>query len=96
MRVFLSTVMLWLQLLIRAFEVQGEVYFFYKKGCEPRGSEVVLYQVKEYDFEERINFVVFTSLQGGPHNNHIAALAVALKQVATLEFILNRQISSLC
>ncbi|TYK11173.1 serine hydroxymethyltransferase 6-like isoform X2 [Cucumis melo var. makuwa] len=34
--------------------------------------------------------------RGGPHNNHIAALAVALKQVATLEFILNRQISSLC
>ncbi|KAA0038985.1 serine hydroxymethyltransferase 7-like isoform X1 [Cucumis melo var. makuwa] len=60
-----------------------------KKGCEPRGSEIVLYQgndVKEYDFEERINFAVFPSLQGGPHNNHIAALAVALKQVATPEY----------
>ena len=39
-----------------------------------------------YDFEEKINFAVFPSLQGGPHNNHIAALAIALKQVATLEY----------
>ncbi|KAK4802954.1 hypothetical protein SAY86_001157 [Trapa natans] len=39
-----------------------------------------------YDFEEKINFAVFPSTQGGPHNNHIAALAIALKQVATLEY----------
>jgi glycine hydroxymethyltransferase len=39
-----------------------------------------------YDFEERMNFAVFPSLQGGPHNNHIAALAIALKQVATPEY----------
>ncbi|KAL6177015.1 hypothetical protein ACLB2K_053647 [Fragaria x ananassa] len=39
-----------------------------------------------YDFEEKINFAVFPSLQGGPHNNHIAALAIALKQVATQEY----------
>ncbi|RWW55639.1 hypothetical protein BHE74_00037718, partial [Ensete ventricosum] len=39
-----------------------------------------------YDFEERINFAVFPSLQGGPQNNHTAALAVALKQVATPEY----------
>lgn len=39
-----------------------------------------------YDFEDRINFAVFPSLQGGPHNNHIAALAIALKQVATPEY----------
>lgn len=39
-----------------------------------------------YDFEEKINFAVCPSLQGGPHNNHIAALAIALKQVATSEF----------
>lgn len=39
-----------------------------------------------YDFEEKINFAVFPALQGGPHNNHIAALAVALKQVSTLEY----------
>lgn len=39
-----------------------------------------------YDYEEKINFSVFPSLQGGPHNNHIAALAIALKQVATPEY----------
>lgn len=39
-----------------------------------------------YDLEERINFAVHPSLQGGPHNNHIAALAIALKQVATPEY----------
>jgi glycine hydroxymethyltransferase len=40
----------------------------------------------QYDFEEKINFAVFPSLQGGPHNNHIAALTIALKQVATPEY----------
>ncbi|KAA3479392.1 serine hydroxymethyltransferase 6-like [Gossypium australe] len=40
----------------------------------------------QYDFKEKTNFVVFPSLQGGPHNNHIATLAIALKQVATLEY----------
>lgn len=39
-----------------------------------------------YDFEEKINFAVFPAMQGGPHNNHIAALAIALKQVATPEY----------
>ncbi|KAK1402187.1 Glycine hydroxymethyltransferase [Heracleum sosnowskyi] len=39
-----------------------------------------------YNFEEKINFAVFPSLQGGPHNTHIAALAIALKQVATPEY----------
>ncbi|KAJ3204708.1 Serine hydroxymethyltransferase, cytosolic [Entophlyctis luteolus] len=34
------------------------------------------------DLEERCNFAVFPSNQGGPHNNTIAAIAVALKQVA--------------
>lgn len=36
--------------------------------------------------EDRINFAVFPSIQGGPHNNTIAAVAVALKQVNTEEF----------
>lgn len=36
--------------------------------------------------EERINFAVFPSTQGGPHNNTIAAVAVALKQVVTPAF----------
>jgi glycine hydroxymethyltransferase len=48
-----------------------------KKG-EPEGSK--------YDFEDKIDFAVFPSLQGGPHNHQIAALAVALKAAASPEF----------
>ncbi|XP_071723829.1 serine hydroxymethyltransferase 6-like [Rutidosis leptorrhynchoides] len=62
---------------------------FYKKGPKPRKCGMLLNQGKEsdqYDFEEKINFAVFPSLQGGPHNNHIAALAIALKQAATPEY----------
>ena len=39
-----------------------------------------------YEYEDKIDFAVFPSLQGGPHNHQIAALAVALKSVATPEF----------
>lgn len=45
---------------------------------EPEGTE--------YDYESRVDFSVFPSLQGGPHNHQIAALAVALKHAATPEF----------
>lgn len=38
------------------------------------------------DLESRVNQAVFPSCQGGPHNNTIAGIAVALKQVATPEF----------
>ncbi|KAI8912751.1 serine hydroxymethyltransferase [Gorgonomyces haynaldii] len=41
---------------------------------------------KNSDLESKIDFAVFPSNQGGPHNNTIAAIAVALKQVATPEF----------
>jgi glycine hydroxymethyltransferase len=37
--------------------------------------------------ETRINNAVFPSCQGGPHNNTIAGVAVALKQANTPEFI---------
>jgi len=46
-------------------------------------SGIIFYK-KQY--EEKINFAVFPSLQGGPHNVSIAALAVQLKEVATPEF----------
>ncbi|CAA6668425.1 unnamed protein product [Spirodela intermedia] len=62
---------------------------FYRKGRKQRKRGISLCQADEgdqYDFEDRINFSVFPSMQGGPHNNHIAALAIALKQVATPEF----------
>lgn len=39
-----------------------------------------------YDFENNVNFAVFPSLQGGPHEHQIAAVAVALKEAATPEF----------
>lgn len=62
---------------------------FYRKGSKPKKRGTLLNQgdgSDRYDFEEKINFAVFPSLQGGPHNNHIAALAIALKQVATPEY----------
>ena len=34
-----------------------------------------------YDLKEKIDFAVFPSLQGGPHNHAIAGVGVALKQV---------------
>ncbi|GJP61115.1 hypothetical protein CLOP_g18319 [Closterium sp. NIES-67] len=43
-------------------------------------------QVPVYDLEDRINFAVFPSMQGGPHNNHTAALAVSLKQAGSPAF----------
>ena len=39
-----------------------------------------------YDLEEKVNFTVFPGLQGGPHENAIAGIATALKQVMTPEF----------
>ncbi|KAK8626836.1 hypothetical protein V6N13_134466 [Hibiscus sabdariffa] len=62
---------------------------FYRRGKKPRKGGMLPSQGdcnEQYDFEEKINFAVFPSLQGGPHNNHIAALAIALKQVATPEY----------
>ncbi|KAG8364074.1 hypothetical protein BUALT_Bualt19G0088400 [Buddleja alternifolia] len=62
---------------------------FYRKGPKPRKRAMLLNQgdgSDRYDFEEKISFAVFPALQGGPHNNHIAALAIALKQVATPEY----------
>ncbi|KAF9163544.1 Serine hydroxymethyltransferase, cytosolic [Actinomortierella ambigua] len=41
---------------------------------------------KGEDLESRVNQAVFPSTQGGPHNNTIAAVAVALKQAASPEF----------
>ncbi|KAL6517730.1 Serine hydroxymethyltransferase 6 [Orobanche minor] len=62
---------------------------FYRRGQKLKKRGMLLSQgdcSDRYDFEDKINFAVFPALQGGPHNNHIAALAIALKQVATPEF----------
>lgn len=48
----------------------------------PRGA--LIFYKKE--LKERIDFAVFPSLQGGPHNNTIAGIATALKQVNTTEY----------
>lgn len=47
-------------------------------------SGMIFYK-KQY--EEAINNAVFPALQGGPHNNQIAALAVALKEAAAPSFV---------
>jgi glycine hydroxymethyltransferase len=57
---------------------------FYRKGqrgTTKKGEPIM------YDIEEKINFAVFPGLQGGPHNHTIGALAVALKQANTPEFV---------
>ncbi|KAK8518562.1 hypothetical protein V6N12_017708 [Hibiscus sabdariffa] len=57
---------------------------FYRKGPKPpkKGQP----EGAVYDFEDKINFSVFPSLQGGPHNHQIGALAVALKQTMSPGF----------
>lgn len=57
---------------------------FYRKGV--RRVEVCGKKTM-YDLETRINNAVFPGLQGGPHNNTIAAIATAFKQVKTTEFV---------
>merc|ERR1719327_827630 len=51
-----------------------------QKGTDKQGNPIM------YDFEERINASVFPGLQGGPHNQSITALAVALKAAQCPEF----------
>jgi len=56
---------------------------FYRKGVrsvDAKGNKTV------YDLDERINASVFPGLQGGPHNNVVAGVAVTMKQAASEEF----------
>lgn len=56
---------------------------FYRKGIRKvnkEGENVM------YNLESKINQMVFPGLQGGPHNNAIAAIAVAMKHAKTPEF----------
>ncbi|XP_038123093.1 serine hydroxymethyltransferase, cytosolic-like isoform X1 [Cyprinodon tularosa] len=56
---------------------------FYRKGTrsvDSKGKETL------YNLEFLINQAVFPGLQGGPHNNAIAGVAVALNQAMTPEF----------
>jgi len=54
---------------------------FFRRG--PKSDEE---GAPNYDYEDAINFSVFPSLQGGPHNHQIAGLCTQLKEVATPEF----------
>lgn len=62
---------------------RGAMIFFRKgiRNYDRKGKPV------PYDLESKINFSVFPGHQGGPHNHTITALAVALGQAATPEFI---------
>jgi len=62
---------------------------FFRRGTKQKqttkkGTKEV--QVENYDYERRINEAIFPGLQGGPHNNSIAAIGVALKEVVSEEF----------
>jgi glycine hydroxymethyltransferase len=65
---------------------------FFKKDAPEKPSDKTNPEKKEekkvekLDLENLVNFSVFPSIQGGPHNNTIAAVAVQLKEVATEEF----------
>lgn len=70
--------------MVRIFPLSTFFFFrsgliFYRKGIrskDKKGREIM------YDLEDKVNFSVFPSLQGGPHNHGIAGVAVALKQVS--------------
>uniref|UniRef100_A0A671XVC2 Serine hydroxymethyltransferase n=1 Tax=Sparus aurata TaxID=8175 RepID=A0A671XVC2_SPAAU len=56
---------------------------FFRKGVrsvDKKGKEIM------YDLEDKVNFSVFPSLQGGPHNHAIAGVAVALRQAQSPMF----------
>lgn len=61
---------------------------FFRKGLrsvDAKGREV------PYDLQDRVNFAVFPSLQGGPHNHAIAGVAVALRQVQMVVLVADIQ-----
>ena len=56
---------------------------FYRKGIKgykKNGDPI------KYDYGSKIDFALFPGLQGGPHNNQIAALSTAFKQAKTPQF----------
>lgn len=57
---------------------------FYRVGVKGKnkktGKDIM------YDFDKNIDFAVFPSLQGGPHNHAIAGVGVALKQAKSPMF----------
>eukprot|EP01133_Synstelium_polycarpum_P002665 gene2665-3077_t len=58
----------------------GLIFFRKTKRRDAKGNLI------EDDLENRINFAVFPSCQGGPHENTIAGIAVALKEANSQSF----------
>lgn len=61
---------------------------FFRKGVRSTNAKG---EKTYYDLESKINQAVFPGLQGGPHNNAIAAIATAMKQSMTPEFVQYQQ-----
>jgi glycine hydroxymethyltransferase len=62
---------------------------FFRRGAKITDystSPVTYSETLKYDFEDKINNAVFPSLQGGPHENTIAAIAVTMAEAARPEF----------
>lgn len=57
---------------------RGGMVFFRRGPKAPKDGQ--------YSFEKEINVAVHPTIQGGPHNNHIAALAATMKQVGSVEY----------
>jgi glycine hydroxymethyltransferase len=61
---------------------RGAMIFFRRgnKGVDKNGKAI------KYNYEQKINFAVFPSLQGGPHMNAIAGITVCLNQATSPMF----------
>jgi len=61
---------------------RGAMIFYRKgqKGVDKKGNPIM------YDLEDKINATVFPGLQGGPHNQTISALAVALQMAQAPDY----------
>lgn len=62
---------------------------FFRRGAkkkQPAKKGTKDEPVQMYDFERKINEAIFPGLQGGPHNNAIGAIGVALKEASSKEF----------
>ncbi|KAJ5076214.1 serine hydroxymethyltransferase [Anaeramoeba ignava] len=56
---------------------------FFRKGVRSttkKGKKIM------YDLHSKVDFAVFPSLQGGPHNNVIAAISTCLKEATSKDF----------
>lgn len=60
---------------------------FYRKGTRVQPQKNGPPKETPYTLEESIDFAVFPSVQGGPHEHQIAAIAVALREAAQPSFV---------